>query len=67
MVIGRIRDFFAERKRQKVHRRSEKEQAETFRETEEMRSAESLKKEADRQDGHRGVREGPRGLSLQGG
>ena len=48
MVIGRIRDFFAERKRQKAHRRSEKEQAETFRETEEMRSAESLKKEADR-------------------
>ena len=35
MVIGRIRDFFAERKRQKAHRRSEKEQAETFRETEE--------------------------------
>lgn len=48
MVIGKLKNFFEEQKRKRDNRRQEAEQAESFRETEEMRTAESLKKEADR-------------------
>jgi len=48
MVIGRIKNFFENQKKKRELRQREENQAETFRETEEMKIAESLKKEADR-------------------
>ncbi len=48
MVIGKIKDFFSEQKKKREMRRREEDSAETFRETEEMKQAEAIKKEADR-------------------
>jgi tetratricopeptide (TPR) repeat protein len=48
MVIGKIKEFFESARQKREQRRREEDQADSFRETEEMRQAESLKKEADR-------------------
>ncbi len=48
MVIGRIRQFFSNQRRKKELAAREENDAENFRESEEMKQAESLKKEADR-------------------
>ncbi len=48
MVISHIKRFFASQKNRLAERRKEKEQLESFRETEEMRKAEEIKREADR-------------------
>ena len=48
MVMHHIRRFFANQKKKIADRRKEKEQLESFRETEEMRKAEEIKREADR-------------------
>src|SRR3989344_745957 len=48
MVIKHIKRFFESQKMRLAERRKEKEQSESFRETEEMRKAEEIKREADR-------------------
>lgn len=48
MVIRRIRKFFENQKKRLMERRSEKKKLESFKETEEMRKAEEIKREADR-------------------
>ncbi len=48
MVIGKIKRFFENQKRRLTERRKEKNKLESFRETEEMKKAEELKREADR-------------------
>ena len=48
MVIGKIKEFFEGQRQKREQRRREDDQADSFRETEEMKQAESLKKEADR-------------------
>ena len=48
MVINSIKRFFESQKRKLAERRSEKAKIESFRETEEMKKAEDIKKEADR-------------------
>ncbi len=48
MVIGKIKQFFKEHRKKKDLQRREEDDAEHFRETEEMKQAESIKKEADR-------------------
>ena len=48
MVIRHIRKFWESRKKRMAERRKEKEQLESFRETEEMKKAEEIKREADR-------------------
>ncbi len=48
MVIHHIKRFFASQKKKLAERRKEKEQLESFRDTEEMRKAEEIKREADR-------------------
>jgi tetratricopeptide (TPR) repeat protein len=48
MVIGKIRQFLKEQKKKREQRHRAEEDAEQFRETEEMKQAETIKKEADR-------------------
>jgi len=48
MVISRIKRFFETQKKRIAERRSEKEKLESFKETEEMRRAEEMKRDADR-------------------
>ena len=48
MVISHIKRFFANQKKRLEERRKEKGKLESFRETEEMRKAEEIKREADR-------------------
>ncbi len=48
MVISRIKNFFASQKRKLQARKKEQDKLESFRETEEMRKAEEIKREADR-------------------
>ncbi|HYE75920.1 MAG TPA: tetratricopeptide repeat protein, partial [Blastocatellia bacterium] len=48
MVIDRIRGFFFAQKKKREQQERAEEEAENFRQSEEMRQAESLKKEADR-------------------
>ena len=48
MVIARIKQFLENQKKKREERRSEKNKLESFRETEEMRKAEEIKREADR-------------------
>ena len=48
MVIHHIKRFFESQKKRLAERRKERDQAESFKETEEMRRAEELKREADR-------------------
>ena len=48
MVIAKIREFFERHSKRLAERRKGKESLESFRETEEMKKAEELKREADR-------------------
>lgn len=48
MVIRHIKKFWESQKKRLAERRKEKDQLESFRETEEMRKAEEIKREADR-------------------
>ena len=48
MVIGRIKKFLEDQKNRLAERRKDKDKAESFRETEEMKKAEEIKREADR-------------------
>ena len=48
MVIGHIKRFLASQKKKLLERRKEKDKLESFRETEEMKKAEEIKREADR-------------------
>jgi len=48
MVIARIKKFFEEQKKRLQQRKKEKSRLESFRETEEMKKAEEIKREADR-------------------
>src|SRR3989338_7288783 len=48
MVISRIKRFFESQRNKLAERRREKESAESFKETEEMRKAEEMKRDADR-------------------
>ena len=56
-LLVQIKNFFENQKKKRELRQREENQAETFRETEEMKIAESLKKEADRQIGKASCRE----------
>src|SRR3989338_9804923 len=48
MVINHIKRFFEAQKKRIAERRKDKDKLESFRETEEMRKAEEIKREADR-------------------
>jgi len=48
MVIGKIKEMLKEREKKKEQEKIEEEKLQSFRETEEMRKAEKIKKEADR-------------------